>query len=123
LKLGFTVVGNRPLQDNVENRLKTETTLVRAVFATTQSSFEALDTGAVPVVANFGGSGDIVHLEVLYKGTLTTENDIVAQMEKILTELAHTSVVIRRKSYGGSKSLRCPPFLMTPDSSLLTSTP
>ena len=61
--------------------------------------FETLDTGAVPVVANFGGSGDIVHPEVLYKVTLTTENDIVAQMEKILTELAHTSVVIRRKSY------------------------
>ena len=68
LKLGFTVVGKRPLQDDVENRLKTETTLVRAVFATTQSSFEVLDTGVVPIVANLGGSGDIVHLEVTVQG-------------------------------------------------------
>jgi glycosyltransferase involved in cell wall biosynthesis len=51
--------------------------------------FEALGTGAVPVVADFGGPGDIVHSEVGYKVALTTENDIVAQMEKILTELAH----------------------------------
>jgi glycosyltransferase involved in cell wall biosynthesis len=51
--------------------------------------FEALGTGAVPVVADFGGPGDIVHAEVGYKVALTTENDIVAQMEKILMELAH----------------------------------
>src|SRR4030095_12137014 len=51
--------------------------------------FEALGTGAVPVVADFGGPGDIVHPEVGYKVALTTENDIVAQMETILTELTH----------------------------------
>ena len=51
--------------------------------------FEALGTGAVPVVADFGGPGDIVYPEVGYKVALTTEDDIVAQMEKILTELAH----------------------------------
>jgi glycosyltransferase involved in cell wall biosynthesis len=51
--------------------------------------FEALGSGAVPVVADFGGPGDIVHPEVGYKVALTNENDIVAQMEKILTELAH----------------------------------
>ena len=50
--------------------------------------FEALGTGAVPVVADFGGPGDIVHPRVGYKVALTTENDIVAQIEKILTELA-----------------------------------
>jgi glycosyltransferase involved in cell wall biosynthesis len=50
--------------------------------------FEALGTGAVPVVADFGGPGDIVHPEVGYKVALTNENDIVEQMEKILTELA-----------------------------------
>ena len=52
-------------------------------------SFRSLATGAVPVVADFGGPGDIVHPEVGYKVPLTNENDIVAQMEKILTELAH----------------------------------
>jgi glycosyltransferase involved in cell wall biosynthesis len=51
--------------------------------------FEALATGAVPVVADFGGPGDIVHPEVGYKVPLTNESDVVAQMEKILTELAH----------------------------------
>jgi len=51
--------------------------------------FEALGTGAVPVVADFGGPGDIVHPAVGFKVALTNENDIVAQMEKILTELAH----------------------------------
>ena len=51
--------------------------------------FEALGCGAVPVVADFGGPGDIVHPEVGYKVPLTNENDIVAQMEKILFELAN----------------------------------
>ena len=51
--------------------------------------FEALGSGAVPIVADFGGPGDIVHPDVGYKVPLTSENDIVAQMEKILTELAY----------------------------------
>lgn len=50
--------------------------------------FEALATGAVPVVADFGGPGDIVHPHVGYKVPLTNECDFVAQMETILTELA-----------------------------------
>jgi glycosyltransferase involved in cell wall biosynthesis len=51
--------------------------------------FEALGNGAVPVVVDFGGPGDIVRPDVGYKVPLTNEIDIVAQMEKILTELAH----------------------------------
>jgi glycosyltransferase involved in cell wall biosynthesis len=51
--------------------------------------FEALATGAVPVVADFGGPGDIVHPAVGFKVPLTNESDFVAQMENILTELAH----------------------------------
>src|SRR5438128_5544013 len=51
--------------------------------------FEALGTGAVPVVADFGGPGDIVHPEVGYKVALTNESDMVSEIEKILTELAH----------------------------------
>ncbi len=50
--------------------------------------FEALATGAVPVVADFGGPGDIVHPEVGYKVALTTESDMVSEIEKILTDLA-----------------------------------
>lgn len=50
--------------------------------------FEALATGAVPVVADFGGPGDIVYQDVGYKVPLTNEIDFVMQMEEILTELA-----------------------------------
>ena len=50
--------------------------------------FEALASGAVPVVADFGGPGDVVRPSVGYKVPLINENDFVAQMEKILTELA-----------------------------------
>jgi glycosyltransferase involved in cell wall biosynthesis len=50
--------------------------------------FEALATGAVPVVADFGGPGDIVRPEVGFKVPLTNENDFVLKMEKILKELA-----------------------------------
>jgi glycosyltransferase involved in cell wall biosynthesis len=51
--------------------------------------YEGLATGAVPVVADFGGPGDIIHPEVGCKIPLTNENDFVVQMEKILTELVH----------------------------------
>jgi glycosyltransferase involved in cell wall biosynthesis len=54
--------------------------------------FEALASGAVPVVADFGGPGDIVKPDVGYKVPLTKESDFVAEMEKILAELAHDSV-------------------------------
>jgi glycosyltransferase involved in cell wall biosynthesis len=50
--------------------------------------FEALGSGAVPVVADFGGPGDIVHSGVGYKVPLTNEHDIVEQIEKILAEVA-----------------------------------
>ena len=50
--------------------------------------FEALACGAVPVVVDFGGPGDIVHPQVGYKVPLTNEDDIVERMEQILLELA-----------------------------------
>jgi glycosyltransferase involved in cell wall biosynthesis len=51
--------------------------------------FEALATGAVPVVADFGGPGDVVHAEVGCKVPVTNESDFVLRLEKTLTELAH----------------------------------
>jgi len=51
--------------------------------------FEALGSGCVPVVVDFGGPGDIVYPEVGYKVPLTNEGDIVKNMEKALMELAH----------------------------------
>jgi glycosyltransferase involved in cell wall biosynthesis len=58
--------------------------------------FEALATGAVPVVADFGGPGDIVHSDVGYKVPLTSESDMVAKMERILEELAGNRELLNR---------------------------
>ncbi len=68
--------------------------------------FEALATGAVPVVADFGGPGDIVHPEVGYKVPLTNESDFVAQMEKILTELADNRDLLDRLRQQGMSYAR-----------------
>jgi glycosyltransferase involved in cell wall biosynthesis len=58
--------------------------------------FEALACGALPVVADFGGPGDIVHPEVGYKVPLTNESEFVSQMETILTELAGNRQLLNR---------------------------
>jgi glycosyltransferase involved in cell wall biosynthesis len=110
----FTVVGDGPERNRLEQQAKSlgiEKTVVfcgwlshAAVLQHLRSAdlfvfpslrdngagvvFEALGTGAVPVVVDFGGPGDIVHTGVGYKVAMTNEDDIVAQMEKILMELA-----------------------------------
>jgi len=68
--------------------------------------FEALATGAVPVVADFGGPGDIVYPEVGFKVPLTNESEFVAQMEKILTELAHNRDLLNRLRQKGMSYAR-----------------
>jgi glycosyltransferase involved in cell wall biosynthesis len=50
--------------------------------------FEALACGAVPVVADFGGPGDIVNPEVGYKVPVTNEGEFVVHLERVLAELA-----------------------------------
>jgi glycosyltransferase involved in cell wall biosynthesis len=50
--------------------------------------FEALALGAVPVVSNFGGPGDIVTREVGYKIGLTSEADFVRKLATVLDRLA-----------------------------------
>jgi len=49
--------------------------------------FEALATGAVPVVADFGGPGDIVTDEVGYRIPPTNEHEMAAQIESVLQHL------------------------------------
>jgi Glycosyltransferase len=68
--------------------------------------FEALATGAVPVVADFGGPGDIVHPEVGYKVPLTNESDVVAKMEKILAELAYNRNRLEQLRHQGMAYVR-----------------
>ena len=58
--------------------------------------FEALASGAVPVVADFGGPGDIVHPDVGYKAPLTNETEVVAQLEAALKELADDRDLLER---------------------------
>lgn len=68
--------------------------------------FEALAAGAVPVVADFGGPGDIVHPDVGYKVPLTNENDFVAEMEKNLRELADNREQLERLRRQGMAHVR-----------------
>jgi glycosyltransferase involved in cell wall biosynthesis len=68
--------------------------------------FEALGTGAVPVVADFGGPGDIVYPEVGYKVALTSEGDMVSQMQKILAGLAEDRGVLSRLRRQGMSYVR-----------------
>ena len=58
--------------------------------------FEALAVGVVPLVADFGGPGDIVHPGVGFKVTLTNESDVVSQMEEVLTKLTHNRALLDR---------------------------
>jgi glycosyltransferase involved in cell wall biosynthesis len=68
--------------------------------------FEALGSGAVPVVADFGGPGDIVHPDVGYKVPLANESDMVSQMEKILTGLALDRDLLNRLRQQGMTYVR-----------------
>jgi len=58
--------------------------------------FEALACGAVPVVADFGGPGDIVYPDVGFKVAMTNESDVVAQMQEVLIKLANDRNLLKR---------------------------
>jgi glycosyltransferase involved in cell wall biosynthesis len=68
--------------------------------------FEALAAGAVPVVADFGGPGDIVHPEVGYKVALTNESDMVSQMEQALAEIIRDRNLLGRLRQQGMSYVR-----------------
>jgi glycosyltransferase involved in cell wall biosynthesis len=70
--------------------------------------FEALAVGAVPVVADFGGPGDIVNPQVGYKVPLINESDMVSRMEKILADLAQNRDCLERlRQQGMSYAREC----------------
>ena len=68
--------------------------------------FEALAVGAVPLVADFGGPGDIVRPEVGFRVTLTNETDVVSQMEGHLVELVHNRELLERLRMQGMSYAR-----------------
>ena len=70
--------------------------------------FEALAVGAVPLVSDFGGPGDIVRPEVGFKVTLTNESDVVSQMEEVLAELVRNpNLLDRLRQRGFSYAREC----------------
>lgn len=58
--------------------------------------FEALASGAVPVILDWGGPGDIVHPEVGYKVPPSNEDEVVAKMGEILNLLVHDRELLER---------------------------
>jgi Glycosyltransferase len=68
--------------------------------------FEALAVGAVPVVVDFGGPGDIVNPEVGFKVPLTNEDDVVLQIERVLATLARDPVLVGRLRQQGMRYAR-----------------
>lgn len=50
--------------------------------------FEALASGAIPVILDWGGPGDIVHPEVGFKVLPSNEDAVVSEMDRILNALA-----------------------------------
>ena len=70
--------------------------------------FEALASGVVPVILDWGGPGDIVHPEVGYKVAPTNEDEVVSQMEQILTDLASDRDLLNRlRKQGMSYAREC----------------
>ena len=68
--------------------------------------FEALAMGAVPVVVDFGGPGDIVNPEIGFKVSLTNEDDVVSQIEKVLAKLANDPELLERLRQQGMRYAR-----------------
>jgi glycosyltransferase involved in cell wall biosynthesis len=70
--------------------------------------FEALASGAVPLILDWGGPGDIVHPAVGYKVSPTNEDDVVSQMEQILSDLAGNRDLLNRlRQQGMSYAREC----------------
>jgi len=70
--------------------------------------FEALANGAVPVILDYGGPGDIVHPDVGYKVAPSSEDEVVAQMEKILADLeGDRNLLHRLRRQGMSYAREC----------------
>ena len=68
--------------------------------------FEALAAGVVPIVADFGGPGDVVYPEVGYKVSLTNENDVISKIGEILADLAKNRDLLERLRQQGRNYAR-----------------
>jgi glycosyltransferase involved in cell wall biosynthesis len=71
-----------------------------------QVVFEALSLGTVPVVADYGGPGDIVIPDVGYKIPLTNETDMVLKLEAVLRRLVEDRTHLEALRQQGMKYAR-----------------
>lgn len=70
--------------------------------------FEGLASGAVPVILDHGGPGDIVRSEVGYKVRPSNEDEVVEQMGAILAELAdNRDLLLRLRRQGMLYAREC----------------
>lgn len=70
--------------------------------------FEGLANGAVPLILDYGGPGDIVHPEVGFKVPPTNESEVVVQMDEILRHLAtDRDLLCRLRRQGMSYAREC----------------
>jgi glycosyltransferase involved in cell wall biosynthesis len=67
---------------------------------------EALAVGAVPLVADFGGPGDTVHPDIGFKVPLTSESQVVEQLETFLRELVHNAALLYQLRERGMAHVR-----------------
>jgi glycosyltransferase involved in cell wall biosynthesis len=65
--------------------------------------FEALAMGVVPVVAAFGGPGDIVNPSVGFSVPLTSQGEVVSQIQRVLDELERNHALLRGMSERGMR--------------------
>lgn len=130
----FTIIGGGPEQTNLEQLAKS-LEIERAVsFCGWQSHadvlkrlrsadvvvlpaireggggvvFEALASGTVPVILDYGGPGDIVHPEVGYKVAPSSEDEVVSKMEAILKDIESDRDLLHRlRQQGMSYAREC----------------
>ena len=128
----FTVVGDGPERSRLENLTKSlaiDDSVTFTGWLTSQQTlamfqqadvlvfpslrefggaviFEALALGAVPVVADFGGPGDIVTPQVGYRIALVDETDLVTRLEVILNRLAADRTHLEDLRQNGMKYAR-----------------
>jgi glycosyltransferase involved in cell wall biosynthesis len=68
--------------------------------------FEALALGVVPVVVAFGGPGDIVNASIGFSVPLTSPDDVVSHLERVLAELEGNPALRRQMSEAGIRHAR-----------------
>jgi glycosyltransferase involved in cell wall biosynthesis len=68
--------------------------------------FEALSQGTVPVVADFGGPGDLVNPSIGYKIPMSNQDEMIRAIESVLRRLAQDRSHLEALRQGGMAYVR-----------------